>query len=102
MSRCGFPISQGGPGSRRFSSTRGFGPCSASPPAKPVRLRIGRACDRLRHTEAPLSELALECGYADQAAFTRQFRKSVGLTPGAYRLATARGRRRAYAPGERD
>jgi AraC-like DNA-binding protein len=52
--------------------------------------RIGRACDRLRHGEAPLSELALECGYADQAAFTRQFRKSVGLTPGAYRLATAR------------
>jgi AraC-like DNA-binding protein len=58
------------------------------------RLRIGRACDRLRHTEAPLSELALECGYADQAAFTRQFHKSVGLTPGAYRLATAGGRRR--------
>jgi AraC-like DNA-binding protein len=42
-----------------------------------------------------LSELALECGYADQAAFTRQFHKSVGLTPGAYRLATARGRKRA-------
>jgi AraC-like DNA-binding protein len=41
-----------------------------------------------------LSELALECGYADQAAFTRQFHKSVGLTPGAYRLATARGRKR--------
>ena len=54
------------------------------------RIRIGRACDRLRHTDAPLSELALECGYADQAAFTRQFHKSVGLTPGAYRLATAR------------
>jgi AraC-like DNA-binding protein len=53
------------------------------------RLRIGRACDRLRHTQTPLSELALECGYADQAAFTRQFRKSVGLTPGAYRLAAA-------------
>ena len=61
------------------------------------RLRIGRACDRLRHAEAPLSDLALECGYADQAAFTRQFRKSVGLTPGAYRLATARGRKRATA-----
>jgi AraC-like DNA-binding protein len=38
--------------------------------------------------------LALECGYADQAAFTRQFRKSVGLTPGAYRLATAGVRKR--------
>jgi AraC-like DNA-binding protein len=58
------------------------------------RARIGRACDRLRHTDAPLSELALECGYADQAAFTRQFHKSVGLTPGAYRLATARRRMR--------
>jgi AraC-like DNA-binding protein len=32
--------------------------------------------------------LALECGYADQAAFTRQFHKSVGLTPRAYRGAT--------------
>jgi AraC-like DNA-binding protein len=64
------------------------------------RLRIGRACDRLRHTDAPLSELALECGYADQAAFTRQFHKSVGLTPGAYRLATARGRGRASVRGQ--
>jgi len=63
------------------------------------RLRIGRACDRLRHTEAPLSELALECGYADQAAFTRQFHKSVGLTPGAYRLATAHGRKGASIQG---
>jgi AraC-like DNA-binding protein len=57
------------------------------------RLRIDRACDRLRHSEASLSELALECGYADQAAFTRQFHKTVGLTPGAYRVATARGRK---------
>jgi AraC-like DNA-binding protein len=59
------------------------------------RMRIDRACDRLKHTDAPLSELALECGYADQAAFTRQVHKSVGLTPGAYRTATSRGRKRA-------
>jgi AraC-like DNA-binding protein len=59
------------------------------------RVRIDRACDRLKHTDAALSDLALECGYADQAAFTRQFHKSVGLTPGAYRVATARGRKRA-------
>jgi AraC-like DNA-binding protein len=63
------------------------------------RLRIGRACDRLKYTDAPLSELALECGYADQAAFTRQFHKSVGLTPSAYRMATARPvRRRSTRP----
>jgi AraC-like DNA-binding protein/PAS domain-containing protein len=59
------------------------------------RMRIDRACDRLKHTDAPLSELALECGYGDQAAFTRQFHKSVGLTPGAYRIATSRSRKRA-------
>jgi AraC-like DNA-binding protein len=61
-----------------------------------TRLRIDRACDRLKHTGAPLGELALECGYADQAAFTRQFHKSVGLTPGAYRVATARGRKQPF------
>ena len=64
------------------------------------RLRIGRACDRLRHTDAALSELALECGYADQAAFTRQFGKTVGLTPGAYRLATRRGRKKTSNEGQ--
>jgi AraC-like DNA-binding protein len=60
-----------------------------------ARRRIDRACDQLKHTDAPLSELALECGYADQAAFTRQFHKSVGLTPGAYRAATSRSSKRA-------
>ena len=62
------------------------------------RMRIDRACDRLKHTDAPLSELALECGYSDQAAFTRQFHKSVGLTPGAYRVATSRSRKRGSRP----
>ncbi len=79
---------------RRSSSIKEFEPCSASPPVNiSPACASDRACDRLRHTDAPLSELALECGYADQAAFTRQFHKSVGLTPGAYRSATARGRK---------
>ena len=64
------------------------------------RLRIDRACDRLRRTDAALSELALECGYADQPSFTRQFHKSVGLTPGAYRVATVRGRKRAVVEAQ--
>lgn len=49
-----------------------------------VRARIELACSRLRHTDLPISRIALDCGYADQAAFTRQFRKSVGLTPWQY------------------
>ena len=54
-----------------------------------TRARIERACNRLRRTDAPISVVALECGYGDQAAFTRQFHKSVGLTPKAYRLVSA-------------
>lgn len=56
-----------------------------------TRARIERACNRLRRTDAPISMVAQECGYGDQAAFTRQFRKSVGITPKAYRIVSARG-----------
>jgi AraC-like DNA-binding protein len=36
--------------------------------------------------------VAQDCGYADQAAFTRQFHRSVGLTPMSYRKAHSGGR----------
>jgi AraC-like DNA-binding protein len=29
--------------------------------------------------------VALDCGYSDQSAFTRQFRQTVGLSPLEYR-----------------
>jgi AraC-like DNA-binding protein len=54
-----------------------------------TRARIERACDLLARDSAPISEVAQVCGYSDQAAFTRQFHRSVGLTPRAYRLAAA-------------
>lgn len=60
------------------------------PPQKYLtRCRIEAALDLL---DGPMSlvEIAHECGYADQSAFTRQFRASVGLSPGEYR----RGERR--------
>lgn len=50
-----------------------------------TRLRIDHARDRLRHSTTPISEIASECGYADQTAFSRQFRKVVRLTPLRYR-----------------
>ena len=50
-----------------------------------VRRRIDRACHLLERTNESLSAIALECGYSDQSAFTRQFRQSVGIPPGAYR-----------------
>jgi AraC-like DNA-binding protein len=49
-----------------------------------VRARIELACSRLRMADEPISRIAQDCGYSDQAAFARQFRKSVGLTPSQY------------------
>lgn len=35
--------------------------------------------------ERSLSDIALQCGFADQSHFTRHFRRLFGLTPGEYR-----------------
>ena len=50
-----------------------------------TRLRIDHARGLLQRSEKPISEIALDCGYADQTAFTRQFKKTVGLSPLQYR-----------------
>lgn len=50
-----------------------------------TRRRIEHACHLLERTDKSLSFIALECGYSDQSAFTRQFRQSVGVPPGTYR-----------------
>jgi len=50
-----------------------------------TKSRIDAACHALTKTSTAIANIALDCGYADQSAFTRQFKQSVGLTPGAYR-----------------
>jgi PAS domain S-box-containing protein len=50
-----------------------------------TRLRIERASERLRRSDEGISEIAFDCGYADPTAFARQFRKTVGVSPGQYR-----------------
>lgn len=55
-----------------------------------LRLRLEEAIVRLRTTDAPLGQIANECGYYDQSAFTRQFKKVVRMSPGAYRATLAR------------
>jgi len=50
-----------------------------------LRLRLEEAILRLRTSEMSVSQIAAECGYYDQSAFTRQFRRVVGMSPGAYR-----------------
>ncbi|MEM8688422.1 MAG: AraC family transcriptional regulator [Pseudomonadota bacterium] len=55
-----------------------------------TRARIELACHLLKETGTAISQIAQECGYGDQTAFTRQFRRSVGLAPRAYREVTGR------------
>lgn len=48
-------------------------------------LRIWRAKELLSAPELAVKEIAARCGFSDASYFCRQFRKSVGLSPGEYR-----------------
>jgi AraC-like DNA-binding protein len=49
--------------------------------------RLERARHLLSDNAMPLAELALECGFANQAHFTAAFSREVGISPGRYRRA---------------
>lgn len=50
-----------------------------------LRQRIERAQHLLKETEASLSQIALEVGFANQSHFSRIFKRYRGLTPRTYR-----------------
>ncbi len=50
-----------------------------------MRLRLHRACQLLKDTDDPISEIAVACGFADSNYFTRVFRKKHGMSPTEYR-----------------
>jgi len=56
------------------------------PPQKLLqRLRLEHAVHLITTTSLSMGDVSAECGFYDQASFTRQFRSVLGLTPGAYR-----------------
>jgi AraC-like DNA-binding protein len=46
-------------------------------------MRLLRAADHTLQSESSLCAAALEAGFADQAHFTRLFRREIGLSPRA-------------------
>jgi AraC family transcriptional regulator len=57
-----------------------------------IRRRMERAQGLMLSTEMSLSEIAAECGLADQAHLTRLFHRVVGESPAAWRRARANPR----------
>ena len=49
------------------------------------KLRLRIAARALMSTDESLSEIALNCGFADQSHFSREFRRQFGRTPRNYR-----------------
>lgn len=70
--------------SRTFRNTFGCAPLEYV-----TRRRMERAQGLMLSTDLPLAQIALECGLADQAHFSRLFRKVVGECPRAWRRARA-------------
>jgi AraC-like DNA-binding protein len=50
-----------------------------------VRMRIGRALEAMRSTDADLTGIALEAGFAHHSHFSASFRDFFGMTPSGFR-----------------
>ena len=52
--------------------------------------RIQLACGLLKHSSTSVAAIALEVGYESEAAFSRAFRRAVGVPPGSWRRGQGR------------
>ena len=50
-----------------------------------LRFRLAEALRLLDTTTEPIADIASRCGYYDQSAIGRQFKRTVGVSPAAYR-----------------
>ncbi|WP_089726701.1 GlxA family transcriptional regulator [Modicisalibacter muralis] len=65
---------------RRFAAAT-----SLTPTAYVQRLRVEDAKRRLERTDTSIDEISWRVGYEDAAFFRRLFKRTTGMTPGAYR-----------------
>jgi AraC family transcriptional regulator len=66
--------------SRAFKVSRGF-----SPRAYISMTRVNRAKRMIDTTREPICQIAVDCGFADQAHLCRSFRRWVGVSPAVWR-----------------
>lgn len=65
---------------RAFANTVGVAPYAWF-----LGRRVARAQFLLANSELPLAQIALDCGFSDQAHFTNAFGKAIGMTPARWR-----------------
>jgi AraC family transcriptional regulator len=53
-----------------------------------IQCRLERSQQLLKHSEEPIAEIAVHCGFSSQSHLTRLFRKHFNTTPKAYRNGT--------------
>jgi AraC family transcriptional regulator len=58
------------------------------------QVRIQSTCETIRSGDARMTEVGLAAGFADQAHFTRTFKRLTGMTPGQFRAIFGRTERR--------
>lgn len=73
---------------RRFANATGMTPIEYS-----RNVRMARARELLEFSNKPLKDLAFQVGYEDPNAFTRAFRRTIGMSPADYRRQFGQGRR---------
>jgi AraC family transcriptional regulator len=56
-----------------------------------IERRVDMARSLLRDSNLPLTDIATQCGFADQSALIRVFKRIHGLTPGKWRRTTNTG-----------
>lgn len=50
-----------------------------------IQQRVNKAKQLLKHRQLTITDVALECGFANQTHFTKHFRKLTGITPKVFR-----------------
>ncbi|MEX1118034.1 MAG: AraC family transcriptional regulator [Terrimicrobiaceae bacterium] len=55
------------------------------------QVRLDKALEQLRGTDAPIADIAAACGFSDQSHLTRIMRQLKGYTPRHYRAASSAG-----------
>jgi AraC family transcriptional regulator len=50
-----------------------------------IERRVDKASDLMTNTRLPLADIAAQCGFADQSALNRSFKRIHGVSPGVWR-----------------